>query len=418
MLSKDLRSGASEFYFQSSRNKPVAEEHAPPDKILDINKQSSSFGTTLKVEPYSDHVIELSVIVPTYNERPNVVPMIESLQDTLADYKWEVIFVDDDSPDGTAGLVREIAKHDRRVRCVQRVGRRGLSSAAIEGILASSAPFCAVIDGDLQHDEKLLARMLDTIKNENLDIISGSRHIENGGLGDWQASRARISRLATRLSHAVLHADLTDPMSGFFMIRRSTFEKRMRNLSGIGFKILLDIFASSKEPLRYLELPYEFRTRRAGQSKLDSQAAWDYFMLLLDKLIGHIVPIRFVAFTLVGGAGVVVHMLVVWLMLNYMNQAFVIAQTSATVIAMTSNYMMNNMLTYRDMRLRGWAWIRGWISFTLACSVGALGNVGIATYIFAQDTTWVLASLSGIIVGAVWNYSVTSVYTWKKPKAA
>jgi dolichol-phosphate mannosyltransferase len=368
--------------------------------------------------PYSDHIIELSVIVPTYNEHPNVIPMIESLNEALGEHKWEVIFVDDDSPDGTASQIREIAKRDPRVRVVQRVGRRGLSSAAIEGILASSAPFCAVIDGDLQHDEKLLASMLETIKNENLDIVSGSRYVEGGGLGDWQKSRARISRLATRLSRAVLHADLTDPMSGFFMIRRSTFEKRMHSLSGIGFKILLDIFASSKEPLRYRELPYEFRTRQAGESKLDSQAAWEYFMLLIDKLIGHIIPVRFVAFTLVGGVGVFVHMFTVWLMLTYTDTGFTIAQTTATLIAMTSNYAMNNVLTYRDMRLTGWGWIKGWFSFTLACSVGALGNIGIATYIFSQDTTWVVASLSGIVVGAVWNYAVTSVYTWKKPKAA
>ncbi|MFV2004346.1 MAG: glycosyltransferase [Gammaproteobacteria bacterium] len=356
--------------------------------------------------------------MPTYNEHPNVIPMIESLNEALGEHKWEVIFVDDDSPDGTANQIREIAKRDPRVRVVQRVGRRGLSSAAIEGILASSAPFCAVIDGDLQHDEKLLATMLETIKNENLDVVSGSRYVEGGGLGDWQKSRARISRLATRLSRAVLHADLTDPMSGFFMIRRSTFEKRMHSLSGIGFKILLDIFASSKEPLRYRELPYEFRTRQAGESKLDSQAAWEYFMLLIDKLIGHIVPVRFVAFTLVGGVGVFVHMFTVWLMLTYMDTGFTIAQTTATIIAMTSNYAMNNVLTYRDMRLTGWGWIKGWVSFTLACSVGALGNIGIATYIFAQDATWVVASLSGIVVGAVWNYAVTSVYTWKKPKAA
>ncbi len=368
--------------------------------------------------PYSDHIIELSIIVPTYNEHPNVIPMVESLENALGQHKWEVIFVDDDSPDDTAGQIREIAKRDPRVRCVQRVGRRGLSSAVIEGILASSAPFCAVIDGDLQHDEKLLATMLETIKKENLDLVSGSRYVEGGGLGDWQASRAKISRLATRLSRAVLQADLTDPMSGFFMIRRSAFEKRMHQLSGIGFKILLDIFASSKEPLRYRELPYEFQSRQAGESKLDSQAAWEYFMLLIDKLIGHIIPVRFVAFTLVGGVGVIVHMFTVWIMLSYINIEFTIAQTTATLIAMTSNYAMNNILTYRDMRLRGWAWLKGWLSFTLACSVGALGNIGIATYIFAQDTTWVLASLSGIIVGAVWNYAVTSVYTWKKPKTA
>lgn len=366
----------------------------------------------------SDHITELSVIVPTFNEYENIVPMIQSLEAALGDIRWEVIFVDDDSPDGTAAKVRDLARKDSRVRCVQRIGRRGLSSAAIEGILASSAPFCAVIDGDLQHDETLLPLMLDTLKQEDLDIVSGSRYVEGGGLGDWHKSRARISRFATRLSRIVLHADLTDPMSGFFMIRRSVFEERMRNLSGIGFKILLDIFASSKEQLRYRELPYEFKTRQEGESKFDNQAAWEYFMLILDKLIGHIMPVRFVAFTLVGAIGVIVHMATVWIMLNSIQSDFTTAQTAATLIAMTSNYAINNILTYRDMRLTGWQWLRGWISFSLACSVGALGNIGIASYIFAQDTTWVLASLSGVVVGAVWNYAVTSVYTWHKPKTA
>jgi dolichol-phosphate mannosyltransferase len=366
----------------------------------------------------SEHLIELSIIVPTFNEHPNVAPMIESLDEAMGEHRWEVIFVDDDSPDGTANEVREIARSDSRVRIVHRIGRRGLSSAAIEGILASSAPFCAVMDGDLQHDEKLLAKMLETIKQEDLDIVSGSRYVEGGSLGDWDESRATISRLATSLSRTVLHADLTDPMSGFFMIRRSVFEERMRDLSGIGFKILLDIFASSKKPLRYRELPYEFKTRQAGESKLDSQAAWEYFMLLLDKLIGHIIPVRFVTFTLVGGVGVFVHMIIVWIMLEKLKMDFTVAQTTATLVAMTSNFTMNNILTYRDKRLTGWGWLRGWFSFTIACSVGALGNIGIASYIFAQDTTWVLASLSGIIVGAVWNYAVTSVYTWNKPHSA
>jgi len=365
-----------------------------------------------------EHVVEISVIVPTYKEHDNIVPMVKCLDEALDGHRWEVIFVDDDSPDGTSELVRNIAIHDPRVRCVQRVGRRGLSTAAIEGILASSAPFCAVIDGDMQHDEKLLPVMLEIIKHEQLDVVSGSRYVEGGGLGDWHRSRVRISKLATWLSSKVLHADLSDPMSGFFMIRRSTFEECMRDLSGIGYKILLDIFATSKKTLRYRELPYEFRTRSAGESKLDSQVAWEFFMLLLDKMIGRFIPVRFVTFALVGGLGVFVHMACVWLMMSGLGTQFMEAQTVATLVAMTSNYALNNILTYRDVRLRGWGWLKGWLSFSLVCSVGAVGNIGVASYIYTQDTTWVVASLSGIIVGTVWNYAVTSVYTWHKPKNA
>jgi dolichol-phosphate mannosyltransferase len=361
---------------------------------------------------------ELTVVVPTFNERDNVRELIRRLDSTLTGCRWEVVFVDDDSPDDTAELVREIATTDYRVRSIQRIGRRGLSSAAIEGMLSSSAPFLAVIDGDLQHDETLLTQMLDKLREGETDIVVGSRYVQGGGIGDWSESRAAMSRVATRLSRAVLDHELTDPMSGFFMVRSDVFRSCVRNLSGVGFKIMLDIFASAPEPLRHVEMPYEFRARGAGESKLDNQAAWEYGMLLLDKLIGHIVPVRFVAFTLVGSLGVIVHLTVQALLIETLQIEFVVSQAVATLVAMTFNFALNNVLTYRDMQLRGWQWLRGWFSFSLACSVGAIANVGIASYIFTLDTRWVLAAIAGILVGAVWNYAVTMVYTWKKPKTA
>jgi len=357
--------------------------------------------------------VELSIIVPTFNEQANVVELVHRLEACLAHVAWEVIFVDDDSPDGTANLVHEMGRLDRRVRCLQRLGRRGLASACIEGMLSSSAPYLAVIDGDLQHDETLLPRMLALLQKEDTDIAVGSRYVSGGGLGDWDQRRAAISRFATRLSRLVLRADLTDPMSGFFMIRREAFHVVVRQLSGIGFKILVDLFASSPQPLRFKELPYQFRLRRAGESKLDNQATWDYLMLLLDKLIGHLIPVRFIAFVLVGVFGVFVHLLTLFMIFKGLRMGFVTSQLIATLIAMTSNFALNNILTYRDMRLRGWQWLRGWLSFTLVCGLGALANVGIASYLFKTDTFWVLAAMAGILVGAVWNYAVTAAYTWK-----
>jgi len=359
---------------------------------------------------------ELAVIVPTFNERANVLEMVQRLRECLVSHHWEVIFVDDDSPDETAQLVREIGQCDHRVRCIRRIDRRGLSSACIEGMLASSAPYLAVIDGDLQHDEKLLPRMLETLKNGQTDIVIGTRYAAGGGLGAWDPSRAAMSRFATRLSRMVLKADLSDPMSGFFMLRHETLDRCVRKLSGIGFKILLDVFVSSRHRLRFKELPYEFRARKAGTSKLDTQVAWNFVMLLLDKAIGHLIPVRFVAFTLVGGFGVIIHFVVLTVLLNQLGIGFVTSHSIATFVAMTGNFALNNVLTYRDMRLEGWQWLRGWVSFTLACGVGALANVGIAYYLFTMDTKWVLAALSGILVGAVWNYVVTMVYTWRTPQ--
>jgi dolichol-phosphate mannosyltransferase len=357
--------------------------------------------------------IEISVIVPTFNERDNVLELVSRLERCLAGRSWEVIFVDDDSPDDTAALVRRLAQQDRRVRCLQRIGRRGLSSACVEGMLASGAPVLAVMDGDLQHDEELLPRMLDVLKQGNADVVVGTRYSAGGGVGQWEASRARMSRFATRLSRYVVRADISDPMSGFFALRREAFEAAVRQLSSIGFKILLDLVASSPAPLRICELPYQFRTRRAGESKLDSQAVWEYLMLLVDKLVGAYVPARFVAFAAIGGLGVAVHFVVLAALFGPLHVSFAASQTAAALVAMTSNFALNNALTYRDRRLRGWGWLKGWLSFTLVCSIGLLANVGIAAYLFASQTAWVLAALAGIAVGAVWNYAVTSAYTWR-----
>lgn len=361
---------------------------------------------------------QLSIIVPTFDELSNVIELRNRVANALTGIDWEMIYVDDDSPDGTAQAVRRMAQADRRVRCVQRIGRRGLSSACIEGMLASSAPVVAVMDADLQHDERLLPQMYALIQGGELDVVVGSRYVASGGIGNWDASRAAFSRFATRLSKVVLKADLKDPMSGFFMIRHDVALNCIKaGISGIGFKILLDLFASSPKPLRYRELPYQFRNRMSGESKLDSNVAWEYFLMLLDRFTGGIVPVRFIAFSFVGGLGLLVHLLVLTALFKGAGTTFIWAQSGATFVAMTSNYVLNNVLTYRDMRLRGWGFVRGWLSFVLACSIGALANVGIANYLFQRESYWVLSAVAGVLVGAVWNYAVTAVYTWKTPKA-
>lgn len=356
---------------------------------------------------------ELAVVVPTYSEVDNVDEVIRRVGDALEGVDWELIFVDDDSPDGTAARVLETARRDRRVRLLQRIGRRGLSSACIEGMLATAAPYVAVIDADLQHDERLLPEMLRSLKTEDLDIVVGSRYAPGGGVGEWDRRRQWMSRFASRLGQLLIRADLADPMSGFFMLRADVLGSGARSLSAVGFKILLDIFASAPRPLRFKELPYEFRQRTAGESKLDHAVLWEYLLMLLQKALGPAIPVRFIAFSLIGGSGVVVHMAVLWTLYRGLGVDFVTGQAAAALVAMTTNFILNNLLTYRDMRLRGRRLVWGWVSFVLACSVGAIANVGIATYLFRADSYWVLSALAGIVVGAVWNYAVTAVYTWR-----
>jgi dolichol-phosphate mannosyltransferase len=361
--------------------------------------------------PEVESSIELAVVVPTYCERDNVVELVARLQAALEGIRWEAIFVDDDSPDDTAAAVRAIGHVDARVRCLQRIGRRGLSSACIEGILASVAPVIAVMDADLQHDETRLPLMLERIRRQGADLVVATRYAEDNGVDTWDPSRAKMSATATRLSRFVNNRDVSDPMSGFFMLKRGLFESVMRDLSAMGFKLLLDILATAKQPVTISEVPYTFRNRSHGHSKLDTLVLWDFGMLLLDKLMGRYVPARFVAFGLVGGSGILVHLAVAAVLIRS-QVAFLLAQTVATATAMVFNYAVNNILTYRDLRRTGLAWLTGLISFAVGCSFGALLNVAIAAYLYEKDAPWMLAAFGGILVGAVWNYAVAARWAW------
>jgi dolichol-phosphate mannosyltransferase len=355
---------------------------------------------------------ELSVIVPTFNERDNIEPLLMRLEAALCGIDWEVIYVDDDSPDGTANKIRSLAQADARIRCLQRIGRRGLSSAVIEGMLSSSAPYMAVIDADLQHDETALVQMLCLIKAQDRDIVIGSRHVVGGGIGEWDRRRAAISGTAARLARLVVPAELSDPMSGFFLISRSAFERAARCLSGQGFKILVDLFASTPVPYRFTEIPYVFRQRLHGQSKLDSLVAWEYLMLLLHKRLGGFVPVRFISFTAIGISGIAVHFIALYCTLQLLS--FPLAQACGTLVAMTSNFVLNNVLTYRDRRLFGVRFFTGLMSFYGICSIGAVANVGVASAAFGHHYTWWVSGLAGAAVGAVWNYAVSSIFTWRR----
>ena len=360
-------------------------------------------------------LLELAIVIPTFNEAANVATLVARLDQALAGRRWEAIIVDDDSPDGTADRVRKIARLDHRVRVIQRIGRRGLSTACIEGMLATAAPVVAVIDGDLQHDETLLPAMLDRLHQEDaLDLVVGSRFVEGGGTGEWDRDRVAKSALATRLSQAVLDIRLSDPMSGFFMIRSEVVRGLAPRLRGIGFKILLDIMTAAQQPLRVVELPYTFRLRTAGESKLDHVVAMEYLIALYDRRFGRVVPVRFAMFSGIGVFGLAVHMTVLWLLFRTLGTSFIVGEIAATFAAITFNFFVNNALTYHDRRLRGARQLLdGWISFTLVCAVGAVANVGVAAFLFdLRDGTWAASALFGILVGAVWNYALSSKFVW------
>ncbi|HUA18905.1 MAG TPA: glycosyltransferase [Bryobacteraceae bacterium] len=358
--------------------------------------------------------LDLAVVIPTYNERENIPQLLDRLSMALEGLVYEVLIVDDDSPDGTWEAARQIALREQRIRFIRRIGRRGLASACLEGMVSTAAPYIVVMDGDLQHDESILPRMLAQARDQHLDVVVASRHAEGASMGDFAPRRVWLSNLGLRLSHLVLHTPVSDPMSGFFLVERSFLEEVIYRTSGVGFKVLVDLLASARRPVRLAEVPYAFRVREHGDSKLDAAVSLEYLYLLLDKLIGQLVPLRFAMYTLVGALGVVLHLFTLGaLYLNHWS-SFPVAQVAATLLVMTFNFLVNNLVTYRDASLRGKRLITGLLTFYLACAIGAAVNLSVSEDLFQRGLPWLLSGAAGLAISSVWNYGVTSVTTWRR----
>ncbi|EKS27662.1 Putative glycosyltransferases [Afipia felis] len=355
----------------------------------------------------------MCIVVPTFNERDNAPLLFRRIEAALDGVAFEVVFVDDNSPDHTWQVVRNLAQADSRVRCIRRIGRRGLSGACIEGILSSSAPFVAVMDADLQHDETCLSAMLALLRNGKADLAIGSRYVGGGNADSFSGTRAGGSKFATEIAKRLLRVEVADPMSGFFMVRRDRFEELAPSLSEQGFKILLDLIATAKGGLRTVEVPYTFGTRMHGESKLDSLVVMDFLGLVLAKLTRDLVSLRFLLFAFVGGIGLLVHLATLYLALA-LGATFVVAQATAAFVAMTGNFLLNNRLTYRDQRLRGARLVQGLIAFYIVCSVGLLANVGVAFSVYNQEPIWWLAGVAGALMGVVWNYGISNLLVWRR----
>ncbi len=232
----------------------------------------------------------LTLVIPTLNEVDNVGPLIAKLEHVLRSISWSALFVDDDSTDGTYDLLRTLAFGRPYIQAIRRIGRKGLSSACIEGMAAADSAYVAVMDADLQHDEYLLRPMLNLLENNQLDLVAASRFLRGGSVGPLSARRALMSRTANALSARLCGVRLSDPMSGFFMIRRSLFHEVYRGLSGHGTKILLDIITAARRPVLCAELPLRFRERFSGESKLDAQVMWEFLYLLGQKTLRRMIP--------------------------------------------------------------------------------------------------------------------------------
>jgi dolichol-phosphate mannosyltransferase len=356
---------------------------------------------------------QLSVIVPAYNERDNMVPLAEALASALDGTDYEVVIVDDDSPDGTGALARRLAQDNPRIRAIQRIGRRGLASAVIEGALSTSSPYIAVIDADLQHDERILPVMLRKLKDEGLDVVVGSRHASDGGMGDLPSDRVKLSNAGRRLFELIFRPRVSDPMSGYFVLTREFFDEVAHSLSAIGFKVLVDILASADRPVRVGEVGYHFRTRAHGESKLDIVVELEYLELLVDKLTRGWVPPAYFLFGLVGAAGMGFNFLAAALLLRASGLEFLEAQAIGALLTVAFNFFLNNAITFRALRMQGARFVMGLFRFYLVCSVGLLAQLAVAGALQTLGADWVPSTLIGIVIGSVWNYTIAAQLVWR-----
>lgn len=358
--------------------------------------------------------LELAIVLPTLNERDNIAPLIDRIEAALGPGGWEVLVVDDNSADGTAEEARQLSLTDGRLRVIQRIGRRGLASAAIEGFCATAAPYVAVMDADHQHDPALLRDMLASVKAGEAEVAVASRFAAGASTEAWnRPDREKLSSIANSLARRLTGVELSDPMSGYFLLPTATARRLVPNLSGIGFKILLDLLATASPPLTVKDFPMNFSARRAGESKLDRAIAFDFLAGLYDKSFGRVIPTRFALFGTVGALGVGVHMAILALFLEAFGTSFAWGQGAATFGAMSFNFWLNNWLTYRDQRLaNAWALLRGWLSFIVACSIGAFANVAVSTTLHDLGVHTLPAALAGIAIGSVWNYALSSRFVW------
>lgn len=371
----------------------------------------------------------LTVVLPTYNESKNIPILIERLTKVLAKIDYEILVVDDNSPDRTYEVVDQIGAKNPRVRCIRRIHERGLSSAVMTGMASSSAKYYAVMDADLQHDEAILPGLLKAVNQEGFDLAVGSRAAEDGSFGEFSRLRRFISWTATMLAKMLLPVNVKDPMSGYFMVSREVFQQAEEKINPLGFKILLE-FLGRVPGLRVKEVGYTFRNRVHGETKLSGSVIRNYIVALMDLRFGHLVSPIFILYCLVGASGIIVYMLTVALgdalgmpLIRDVWPAPFNALPSSWLLgfglSVTNNYVWNNYITFHERRHKSLALVSGFATFFLISLIGLLIQTSVsyllaATGLFAAHAGSGINRAIGITVAVITNYYLNLNFTWRK----
>jgi dolichol-phosphate mannosyltransferase len=363
--------------------------------------------------------VRLSVILPTYNEAKNLPVLVPKIVDFLRDVRHEVIVVDDNSPDGTWRVAEELGDRFDEVRVVRRVGRRGLASAVIEGFLAAKGAVFIAADADGQHDFRLLTELLAAVEG-GADLAIASRYVPGGSVGEWDERRYAMSRLATRLAQRLCRVPVSDPMSGFFAVSRPTFAGALPGLNPVGFKILLDLLVHLPPGTTVREIPLQFGNRLHGESKLSRVVQLQFLEYIYDVTFGRRIPLTLVKYCVVGGLGVIVNAAAFLIASSLLGpvarttlRGFSVAVLAATETAIIFNFVLNNIWTFSLARLSGRRLIVGFLQYNAVCALGALAAYAVSGFLFSRGWVGVAAAIAGALVGAIWNYTMSRLFTWR-----
>ena len=360
----------------------------------------------------------ISIVIPTFNEVKNIIPLLKNLTVLVKDFEYEIIVVDDDSPDGTSNVVNKYMKSNKSIKLITRIGRSGLSSAIKEGLIFAQGKYLLVLDGDGQHHPSFILDMLEKIKKNKSDIVIGSRFLNTSKLEGLSNKRSLGSKFANKLARISLHknyAKLTDYLSGCFCLEKEMTKKYIRKIEINGFKFLYELLSLSKGNLDVLEVPLLFKERRFGNSKLDIAIVWDFIISILHNLTLRLLPRRAISFGLVGISGVFVQLFITSFLVEIFLIDFYNALPFAVISAATSNFLINNQVTFRSERLKNLSLLIGLLKFLIVASLPVIANVGIATAIYkyiSADTF--IAQIAGIAIVYAWNYLASSSFVWKK----
>ncbi len=355
----------------------------------------------------------MSVIVPTYNEVENIETLLVSLSDALTDLDYEIIVVDDDSPDGTWQRVEELRGRLPRVGLIRRTAERGLSSAVVTGMAAATGDVLAVIDADGQHDETLLPTLVEQISRRGADVAVGSREAPGGSYGDWSTHRRLTSWVGAEVARRIVGVGLTDPMSGFFAVSRNRYLDVESEVNPRGFKILLEFVARGPEPV-VAEVGYGFRQRTAGTTKLGPRVVLEFMLAMIDLLVGRVVSSTLTAYMMVGASGVAVR-LAALATLDVLGVGR--ASFAALQVSIVWNYWANNEFTFKPFARRRLRLVTGFVLFQIISLQGWAVAASWSHWFDAQinhtgPPTW-LGLMTGMAIATVFNFHLNQSLTWR-----